>query len=127
MRTGSIGNRDAESLVNTLVEPKKTIIRELRALLLSLGYQEEAGYDAINIESYISYSKSNLPRFILKHKWELAAFAIINDKEKHSILENYSDLKKRETGVNEGDGLVWIKLDMVEDKETIRALAERYF
>src|SRR5579863_6821780 len=70
LRTGSIGNRDAETLINTLVEPKKSLLSKLRLYLLSLGYQEEAGYDAINIESYVAYSILGQTRFILKHKWE---------------------------------------------------------
>ena len=57
MRTGAVGNRSAEDMVNTLVEPKKTVISSMRSKLITQGYSEEVEYDAINIEPVLIYSR----------------------------------------------------------------------
>src|ERR1700730_2852928 len=73
MRTGSIGNRSAEDMIKTLVEPKKTIISSVRDRLLGSGFMEEGEYDSTNIETVLVYSKSERKVVFLKHKWDLVA------------------------------------------------------
>jgi hypothetical protein len=126
LRTGSIGNRDAETLVNTLPEPKKSILQAIRRELLSLGYSEEAGYDAINIESYVAYSAKGENRFFLKHKWEVVVVAVLDsDSERQKVLNKIPSLQKKEFEPTE-DSTMALKLDPKEEKETIFELA-KYF
>jgi hypothetical protein len=73
MRTGSVGNRRAEEMVRTLVEPKKTVISGVRERLVKLGFLEEVEYDSINIEPVLIYSKDSKKIVFLKHKWDLVA------------------------------------------------------
>ena len=73
MRTGSVGNRSADDMVRTLVEPKKTVISKVREKLLSAGFLEEVEYDSINIEPVLIYSKAERKVVFLKHKWDLVA------------------------------------------------------
>ena len=73
MRTGSVGNRSAEDMVRTLVEPKKTVISGVREKLLVMGFLEEVEYDSINIEPVLIYSKAERKVVFLKHKWDLIA------------------------------------------------------
>ncbi len=127
MRTGSIGNRDAETLIKTLVEPKKTVLTDVRKELLSLGFSEEAGYDAINIESYVAYSLEGKNRLFAKHKWELAiVISIEGEIEQKAISSKFPQLSKVEFGRNEEYGTVSIKLDPVKEKELIFEIA-KYF
>jgi hypothetical protein len=127
MRTGSIGNRDAETLINTLVEPKKSILTKLRHVLLTCGFVEEAGYDAINVESYVSYSISNTTRFIAKFKWELAVFLLLqNQEEQSNLMLNVAATKEKQVEQNSEDGTFWLKLDPTRDEELIIALANFY-
>ena len=127
LRTGSIGNRDAETLINTLVEPKRSILLKLRSALLSQGYSEEAGYDAINIESYVSFSISNVLRFILKHKWELAVILVIqNQKEQTALVNQFPAIKERQFEQNTDDGTLWLKFDPAAEEQLILNLAYFY-
>jgi hypothetical protein len=126
LRTGSIGNRDAETLLNTLPEPKKSILQPIRSELLSLGYSEEAGFDVINIESYICYSVKGKNRFYLKHKWELVVLAVLESlKEKQEILNTFPILEKKEFEQTD-DALFGAKLDPQNEQPMIFQLAE-YF
>ena len=127
MRTGSIGNRDAETLINTLVEPKRSTLMKLRSALLLRGYSEEAGYDAINIESYVSYSVSNVPRFTLKHKWELAVIFVLQNQKEHDDLSlRLPSIKERQFEQNAEDGTLWLKLDPASESQLILNLADFY-
>jgi hypothetical protein len=125
LRTGSIGNRDAESLINTLVEPKKSILGELRYRLVSLGYQEETGYDAINVESYVAYSRFGKLRFILKHKWEIGVYLVLHEEnEKDRVGLKLATLKDRKIEKNENDETSWLKLNPETDAKLIIDLFE---
>jgi hypothetical protein len=125
LRTGSIGNRDAESLINTLVEPKKSILSKLRDDLLSYGYSEEAGYDPINVESYVSYSISGVTRFIFKHKWELVVlFVIANPEEKEKVARMFPSVGSKKIEVNDVDGTTWLSLDPGSEGDIIRQIAK---
>lgn len=126
LRTGSIGNRDAETLVNTLPEPKKSILQSVRSVLLSLGYSEEAGFDAINIESYVGYSIKGTTRFFLKHKWEVVSVAVIESPaEKQEIEKKIPRISAKESEKAD-DGTIGIKFDPKSEKEVILELAQ-YF
>jgi hypothetical protein len=122
LRTGSIGNRDADSFFNTLIEPKKTILGELRSKLLDSGYDELADYDTINIEPYVSYSFSGKLRFIFKHKWELAVMLVLSSPtERESLANQFQELKRIAFETNE-DGSIVGKLDPKGDKQLILSL-----
>jgi hypothetical protein len=124
LRTGSIGNRDAESLINTLVEPKKSILSKLRTDLLNIGYSEEAGYDPINVESYVSYSIAGITRFIFKHKWELAVlFIFANSEEKEKALKKYPGLNSKKVEINEEDATMWLSFEPSMEGDLIRQIA----
>jgi hypothetical protein len=73
MRTGSVGNRSADDMIRTLVEPKKSTIISARKKLLERGFTEEIEYDAINIEPVLIYSRSGDKVILLRHKWETIA------------------------------------------------------
>lgn len=124
LRTGSIGNRDAESLINTLVEPKRSILSKLRNDLLGMGYSEEAGYDPINVESYVSFSIAGVTRFIFKHKWELGVlFVIANSEEKEKALKKYPELNSKKIELNDEDSTMWVTLDPGAEGDLIRQIA----
>ncbi|MGI0079505.1 MAG: hypothetical protein ACRECH_07765 [Nitrososphaerales archaeon] len=127
LRTGSIGNRDAETLINTLVEPKRSLLGDLRRELISLGFSEETGFDAINIESFVSYSFSGSTRFIFKHKWNLVVVLIIySEAEKELIVRKFPKISNFAFARNEEDGTIWTELDPKTDRELILQLANRF-
>ena len=112
MRTGSIGNRDAETLINTLVEPKKSTLGNLRKHLLEEGFGEEADYDAINIESYIAYSLSGQTRFIFKHKWNLSVTLLLKNGDEETMLKRkVPESASLEFSRNEDDGTIWSEMN----------------
>ena len=124
MRTGSIGNRDAESLINTLVEPKRTILGDLRKELLSMGFAEEAGYDPINVESFVSYSYLGVNRFILKHKWSLAVTLVLSGNvERESIVGRLPEIAPKVFTKNEEDNTLWSDFDPKVERELILKIA----
>lgn len=125
MRTGSIGNRDAESLINSLVEPKKTILSDLRKELLSMGFAEEAGYDPINVESFVSYSSLGVNRFIFKHKWSLVVTLILSGNvERESIVERLPEVAPKVFSKNEEDDTLWSVFDPKAERELILKVAK---
>jgi hypothetical protein len=73
LRTGSVGNRSAEDMVNTLILEKKVVIASTRKALLDRGYFEDVEYDSINIEPVLIYSKSEKNLVFVRHKWEMSA------------------------------------------------------
>jgi hypothetical protein len=126
LRTGSIGNRDAETLVNTLPEPKKSILRTIRSKLLSLGFSEEAGYDAINIESYVAFSARGTDRFFLKHKWEVVVVLMLeSENEKQEVEKRFPRLLNKDYEKSD-DSTISVKLNPQNEEPLIFELAE-YF
>lgn len=125
MRTGSIGNRDAESLINSLVEPKKTILSDLRKELISMGFAEEAGYDPINVESFVSYSSLGVNRFIFKHKWSLVVTLILSGNvERESIVQRLPEVAPKVFSKNEEDETLWSDFDPKVERELILKVAK---
>jgi hypothetical protein len=124
LRTGAVGNRTADDMVNTLVEPKKSVLSSIRKKLLASGFSEEVEYDSINIEPVLIYSKSDTKVLFLKHKWELTALIpIISDETKEKIQSILKiDLSKYET--NNEEGKSWLKLKLPEDEDTALKIAE---
>jgi hypothetical protein len=123
MRTGSIGNRDAETLITTLVEEKRRMLSPIRDALLHLGYNEEAGYDAINIESFVAFSIQSMTRFILKHKWEVTVTAVLMGVEEEIILSDFPELVMKEKERNSEDGTEWMILYPASESDLIIKLA----
>ena len=119
-RTGSVGNRSADDMVSTLVEPKKTVISSIRGKLIAEGYSEEVEYDAINIEPVLIYSKHQKHSLFVKHKWSLIALVPIQSKEERvQIFSSTSeiDLAKYETTDEEGNQ--WLKFQLPSDEDIV--------
>jgi hypothetical protein len=85
LRTGSVGNRSAEDMVNTLTKEKKVIIGSVRRLLLDRGYLEDVEYDSINIEPVLIYSKSDKNVVFVRHKWETNATIPFQDSDNRDM------------------------------------------
>lgn len=118
MRTGSVGNRSAEDMVKTLVEPKKTAVSSIREKLLSAGYSEEVEYDSINIEPVLIYSVSETNRLFVKHKWDLTALLPVrSDAMKQQVLSFDPNLAKYE--FVDDDNNSWLKFKLPNDEELI--------
>ena len=127
MRTGSIGSRDVETLINTLVEPKKSVLGSLRKRLLEIGFAEEAGYDAINVESYVAYSLAGETNFLFKHKWSLSVTLLLKNKDERTALaKEVSGIGTLEFSRNEDDGTIWTELDPQVQGDQILEIAQ-YF
>lgn len=125
MRTGSIGNRDTETLIGTLVEPKRSVLLNLRRELLAQGYAEEAGYDPINIESFVSFSLAGVTRFIFKHKWELAVLFVFSSiEEKAKLFSKCPEIQRKRIETNDEDGTMWISLDPENERDLIKKIAK---
>lgn len=118
MRTGSVGNRSAEDMIKTLVEPKKSAISSIRQKLLAAGFSEEVEYDAINIEPVLIYSTSEKNTLFVKHKWELAALIPLKSEiEKEHFLSSDLNLAKYQFVDDDGNG--WLKFSLPKDEELI--------
>ncbi|HYB03943.1 MAG TPA: hypothetical protein VED17_05755 [Nitrososphaerales archaeon] len=109
MRTGSVGNRNAEDMVKTLVKEKKVIITSVRDALLHRGYLEDVEYDSINIEPVLIFSKAEKNVVLVRHKWETNATIPFQDSE---TLEKIVDQKIASflTTDEEGKNLLRFKL-----------------
>ena len=118
MRTGSVGNRSAEDMVKTLVEPKKTAISSIREKLLNAGYSEEVEYDAINIEPVLTYSISETNTLLVKHKWELTALLPIRSDTMKQIVLSFDQNLVKYMFVDE-DNNRWVKFKLPNDEELI--------
>jgi hypothetical protein len=123
MRTGSVGNRSAEDMVNTLVEPKKRVISQIRKRLLELGYTEDVEYDSINIEPVLIYRKSEHSVF-LKHKWELVGMIPINKSEDSLDLANF-DPEISALEITDEEGNHWVKLQLPGMNDKLISLIEK--
>ena len=118
LRTGSVGNRTAEEMVKTLVEPKKAVVSHIREKLLGMGYTEEVEYDAINIEPVLVYSKSERSIVFLRHKWELCASIPFDPKkteEKQTLADLKVDVSKYQTKDEEGN--MWLRFELPKDQD----------
>lgn len=123
MRTGSVGNRSAEDMVKTLVEPKRSVISSLRNKLLSKGFLEDVEYDAINIEPVLIYSKSGSSVLFVKHKWALVALIPLeSDLDRARILSSASELHTEKYETTDEEGIHWLKFQLPEDEDTIMKL-----
>jgi len=109
LRTGSVGNRNAEDMVKTLVKEKKVIITSVRDALLHRGYLEDVEYDSINIEPVLIFSKAEKNVVLVRHKWETNATIPFQDSE---TLEKIVDQKIASflTTDEEGKNLLRFKL-----------------
>ncbi len=124
MRTGAVGNRSAEDMVNTLAEPKKSVVSSIRKKLLTSGFSEEVEYDSINIEPVLIYSKSDSRVLFLKHKWELTALIPMISRQTSEKIKSAVniDLSKYET--TDEEGMNWLKFKLPEDEEGALKIAE---
>jgi hypothetical protein len=124
LRTGSVGNRTAEDMVRTLVEPKKKVISGVRENLLNLGFLEDVEYDAINIEPVLMYSKSEKKLVFLKHKWDLVAMIPLKSSlfpQGLQVTEVQDDLLQFRYSDEEGNH--WLKFSLPKNEsELYRAL-----
>ena len=116
MRTGSVGNRSAEDMIKTLVEPKKSVISEVRSRLLLLGFSEEVEYDAVNIDPVLIYNRM-AKVVLLKHKWDLLAMLRVGEMK----LEKQA-LKDHE--VTDDEGNKWLRFDLQTERERLFAELE---
>jgi hypothetical protein len=123
LRTGSIGSRSADEMIQTLVEPKKSRVSSVRTKLLALGLEEEVEFDPINIEPVLVYSLRGDRRVFVKHKWATIALVRLNSREQARELASIS--RSLELEENEQDGTIWFKFDLPEEEATaLKALAE---
>ncbi|MHB8567651.1 MAG: hypothetical protein ACYC7D_00990 [Nitrososphaerales archaeon] len=122
MRTGSVGNRTVEDMVNTLVEPKKKTIQSIRQKLLGQGFSEEVEFDSIEIEPVMIYSKSGKRLIFLKHKWVTVALVIVDKNKVEKFSKLGLSLAKLET--NAQDGATWLKFELPgEEGDALNALS----
>ncbi len=126
MRTGSVGNRSADDMVKTLVEPKKTIISSIRNRLLADGFSEEVEYDAINIEPVLIYLKSEKQQVFVRHKWELAALVPIpSDKDRESIFSNIRELDPQRYEYIDEEENKWLKFELPIDQDALLKILQK--
>ena len=126
MRTGAVGNRSADDMVNTLVEPKKSVISSIRSELITQGYAEEVEYDAINIEPVLIYSKSDKRELFVKHKWALSAMIPVQSKEdRECIFSNAKDLDPAKYEIVDEEGNCWLKFDLPDDRQMVLKMLQK--
>ena len=114
MRTGSLGSRNAEDMVKTLVEPKRLYISSVRQKLLARSLEEEVEYDSINIEPVLIYGFENSDRRVfVKHKWECVILVRLNSREEVRTLMS-EDQTYSTTEENDQDGTLWAKFNLPE-------------
>ena len=119
-RTGSVGNRSADDMVKTLVEPKKTVISSIRNRLIADGYSEEVEYDAINIEPVLIYSKSEKRVLFVKHKWALAALIPIQSNEDRSrIFSSAKEIDPAKYETTDEEGNRWLAFQLPSDEDVV--------
>ena len=114
LRTGSVGNRNAEDLIRTLPGEKKAVISALRLKLLEGGYIEDAEYDAINVEPVLKYSKSEYELVFLRFKWELAAMIPVADTARKNDANFGKDFSK--FIFVDDDGIRWLKFKLPDEE-----------
>jgi hypothetical protein len=120
VRTGSVGNRSADDMVRTLVEPKKTVISSIRNKLLTDGFSEEVEYDAINIEPVLIYSKSEKRVLFVKHKWALTALIPIQtDEDRNRIFLNVEEIDPSKFETTDEEGNRWLEFQLPCDEDLV--------
>ncbi|HVB11794.1 MAG TPA: hypothetical protein VNE86_01575 [Nitrososphaerales archaeon] len=126
MRTGSVGNRSADDMVKTLVEPKKSVISSIRSELITQGYSEEVEYDAINIEPVLIYSKSDKQVLFVKHKWALSAMIPVQSKEdRERIFSNAKDLDPAKYEIVDEEGKHWLNFHLPDDRQMVLKMLQK--
>ncbi len=127
MRTGSIGDRNVDDLIRTIAIDKRTVISDVRRVLLSIGYSEAVDYDPINVESIILFSKDGKQRFLLKHKWTLKSILVIhNEEEKKKIFELFPKLPENRIERDDSENLTWLDLDLDSERELLYSIAKSF-
>jgi len=109
-----VGNRSAEDMIRTMVEPKKSVISSARKKLLDRGYAEEVEYDAINIEPVLIYSKSDAKVMFLRHKWETSAQIALQSIPDQNELLGSEQGKLGSFLVTDEEGNKWLKFKLPE-------------
>jgi len=127
MRTGSVGNRSADDIVNTLPKEKKQVISSVRKLLLDRGLLEDVEYDSINIEPVLKYSKSESDVVFLRHKWELTAMIPVQAPQMITYAEKIFKEKISEYLFIDENGNRWIKFNLPEAEEELRRVMDELF
>ncbi|HZW55150.1 MAG TPA: hypothetical protein VFF30_02580 [Nitrososphaerales archaeon] len=124
MRTGSFGNRNADEMIKTLLEPKRGAISSIRSKLLAMNLAEDVEFDSINIEPVLIYSSQDTRRVFVKHKWETVALVrLVTEKEADEFLAENQD-PKRSVERNELDGTMWAKFPLPQgEDEALKVLA----
>jgi hypothetical protein len=126
MRTGSVGNRSADDMVKTLVEPKKTVISSIRSKLIAEGYLEEVEYDAINIEPVLIYSKSEKRTLFVKHKWALTALIPIqSDEDRIRIFSRIEEIGPSRYETTDEEGNLWLEFELPRDEDVVLKALKR--
>ena len=90
-----------------------------------MGFAEEAGYDPINVESFVSYSSLGVNRFILKHKWLLVVTLVLSGSvERESIIGKLPEIAPKVFSKNEQDNTLWSDFDPRLERELILKVAK---
>lgn len=90
-----------------------------------MGFAEEAGYDPINVESFVSYSSLGVNRFIFKHKWSLVVTLILSGNvERESIVQRLPEVAPKVFSKNEEDETLWSDFDPKVERELILKVAK---
>jgi hypothetical protein len=114
MRTGSVGNRNAEDMVNTLPKEKRETITSVRKKLLEKGYLENLEYDSINIEPVLIYSKSEKNTIFVRHKWATLAEIPVTEETQGSLTPELYELL-----VKDDDGKSLLRLQLPDQEKML--------
>ena len=125
MRTGSIGNRNAEEMVRTLTPEKKQAISSIRSKLLESGYLEDTEYDAVNVEPVLKYSKGEMRMIFVKHKWELSAMIPMNDSKKGVGDAEFGEIISNHV-ITDEEGNRWIKFQLPAEESKALVVLETF-
>jgi len=127
LRTGSVGNRNVDDIVNTLPAPKKGAVSQVRNILLDLEYIEEMEYDAVNVEPVLTYSRSEDQLIVLRYKWEVNVSISLKRPE---ILDDLQKTVKDELAnflVKDDEGDCWLKFSLPEQQESFFSTLRKLF
>lgn len=126
MRTGSVGNRSAEEMVNTLPEKKKQTIESVRKQLLDRNFLEEVEFDYINIEPVLVYSKSEKQIVFLKHKWETIATIPIRTPNLLEASQMFLGEKISNFLITDDDSNQWLRFQLPENELLLIQVIEKF-
>lgn len=127
MRTGSVGNRNAEDIVKTLPEEKRGPLSSTRKIMLDRGYSEEIEYDAISVEPVLTYSKSENQVIALRYKWEVCASIFLGTYERFDELEKPVKDRLANFQITDDDGNRWLKFGLPEQQDIFLYGLEKLF